>query len=137
MVATPPTAVAAKATLVATHQLLNSPPPSHTSPSAVEQWCHDIDQLVVAAINTLPHRGWQPPFATHSRTLIVTHMPSATHEQPATHTCWRFLAIEKSTSVQMPIVAFTQEYYRVSNPQGSSNSIISVEWNKDRRSKQY
>jgi hypothetical protein len=31
----------------------------------------------------------------------------------------------------MPIVAFTQEYSRVSNPQGSSNSIISIEYNKD------
>jgi hypothetical protein len=30
--------------------------------------------------------------------------------------CWHFLAIEKSASVQMPIVAFTQEYSRVLNP---------------------
>jgi hypothetical protein len=37
----------------------------------------------------------------------------------------------------MPIVAFTQEYSRVSNPQESSNSIISIEWNKDKRSKHY
>jgi hypothetical protein len=26
----------------------------------------------------------------------------------------------------MPIVAFTQDYSRVSNPQGNSNSIISI-----------
>jgi hypothetical protein len=37
----------------------------------------------------------------------------------------------------MPIVAFTQEYARVSNPQGISNSIISIEYNKDKRSKHY
>jgi hypothetical protein len=37
----------------------------------------------------------------------------------------------------MSIVAFTQEYYRVSNPQGSSNSIIYIEQNKDKRSKHY
>jgi hypothetical protein len=37
----------------------------------------------------------------------------------------------------MPIVAFTQEYSRVSNPQGSNNSIMSLESNKDKRSKYY
>jgi hypothetical protein len=30
-------------------------------------------------------------------------------------------------TVQMPIVTFTQEYSRVSNPHGTSNSIISIE----------
>jgi hypothetical protein len=34
--------------------LLNNPLSVHASPSAVEQWCHNIDQLVIAAINT-PH----------------------------------------------------------------------------------
>jgi hypothetical protein len=42
------------ATLLAAHQLVNNPPPSEASPSATEQWCHDIDQLIVAAINTPP-----------------------------------------------------------------------------------
>jgi hypothetical protein len=56
-VATPPPAVAAEATLVATRQLLNNPPPLHTSSSMPEQWRHDIDQLIITAINTSPHRG--------------------------------------------------------------------------------
>jgi hypothetical protein len=37
----------------------------------------------------------------------------------------------------MLILAFDQEYSRVSNPQGSSNSIISIEYNKDKCSKHY
>jgi hypothetical protein len=32
--------------------LLNNPPLAHASPSAVEQWRHDVDQLVTVAINT-------------------------------------------------------------------------------------
>jgi hypothetical protein len=51
--------------------------------------------------------------------------------------CWHFIATELSASVQISIVAFTKEYSRVSNSQGSSNSIISIELKKDKRSKHY
>jgi hypothetical protein len=54
---TPPPTTTGEATLVAARQLLNNPPPPHASPSATDQWCHDIDQLVAAAINTSPHGG--------------------------------------------------------------------------------
>jgi hypothetical protein len=47
-------AAAVEATLVAAHQLLNNPPPSHALLSVVEQWCHNVDQLMVATINTQP-----------------------------------------------------------------------------------
>jgi hypothetical protein len=50
--APPPTAM-----MHVVNQLLNNPPPSGASPSAVEQWRHDVDQLVIAAINTPPPRG--------------------------------------------------------------------------------
>jgi hypothetical protein len=60
-VLTLPLAVATEGTLVAAHQLLNSPPPPHTSLSVVEQWHHDIDQLIIATINMPPQRGRQPP----------------------------------------------------------------------------
>jgi hypothetical protein len=62
---------------MAARQLLNNPPPPHTSPSVAEQWRHNIDQLIVAAINTPPHRGRQPPSVAHSHTLTETHMLSA------------------------------------------------------------
>jgi hypothetical protein len=56
-VVTPAAATTTEATLVATHQLLHNPSPPHTSPSVAEQWRHDIDQLVIVAINTPPHGG--------------------------------------------------------------------------------
>jgi hypothetical protein len=56
-VATPPSAVAIEATLVAARQLLNNPPPPHTSLSTTEQCHHNIDQLIVDAINTRDGNG--------------------------------------------------------------------------------
>jgi hypothetical protein len=71
-VRTLPPAAGVKATLVAAHRLLNNPPSMHASPSAVEQWRHDVDQLVVAAINTPRHEGGrQEPVAAHSHSPSV------------------------------------------------------------------
>jgi hypothetical protein len=50
-----PAAVGPDAMLLAVCELLNNPPSAGASPSAAEQWRHDVDQLVIAAIN-LPHR---------------------------------------------------------------------------------
>jgi hypothetical protein len=56
---------------------INNPPSAHASPSAVEQWRHDVDQLVVAAINTPHHEGGrQEPVAAQS------HPPSASCAPP-------------------------------------------------------
>jgi hypothetical protein len=55
MTASPPAAVGPDAALLAARQLLNNPPPAEASPSATEQWRHDVDQLIIAAINT-PHQ---------------------------------------------------------------------------------
>jgi hypothetical protein len=52
--ALPPAAVGPDAALLAARQLLNNRPPARASPSVAEQWHHDVDQLVIAAINT-PH----------------------------------------------------------------------------------
>jgi hypothetical protein len=54
MTASPPTVVGLDATLLVSWQLLNNPPPTGASPSAPEQWRHDVDQLIVTAIN-MPH----------------------------------------------------------------------------------
>jgi hypothetical protein len=53
---TPP-GVGPEATLKVVCQLLHNPPGLHASPSAAEQWCHDVDQLIVTAMNTPPHGG--------------------------------------------------------------------------------
>jgi hypothetical protein len=52
----------AEATMHAVCQLLNNPPPSGASSSTVEQCRHDVDLLIIAAINSPPPRGnFQPP----------------------------------------------------------------------------
>jgi hypothetical protein len=57
----PPAIVGLDATLLAARQLLNNPPPTGASPSATEQWRHNVDQLIVTAINTPHHeRRCQP-----------------------------------------------------------------------------
>jgi hypothetical protein len=53
----PPLGAGPEATLEAACQLLPNPPGSHASPSAAEQWRHDVDQLIVTTINTSPHEG--------------------------------------------------------------------------------
>jgi hypothetical protein len=57
MAAMPPPGAGPEATLEAACQLLNNPLGPHASPSAAEQWRHDINWLVVIAINVPPHGG--------------------------------------------------------------------------------
>jgi hypothetical protein len=64
-----------EATMHAVHQLRNNPPPSGASPSAVEQWRHDIDQLIIVAINTPPLEGGGS--SVTSRALVHTHTTSS------------------------------------------------------------
>jgi hypothetical protein len=75
-IASLPVAVGLDVALLAARQLLNNPPPTGASPSVVEQWHHDVDQLVVAAINT-PHReGRCQPSVQQSRFPSATREPS-------------------------------------------------------------
>jgi hypothetical protein len=77
--ALPPAAAGIDTALLVVHQLLNNPPPSGASPLAAEQWRHDVDQLVVAAINTSHHKRRCQPFAQQSRTPSTAHAPSGVH----------------------------------------------------------
>jgi hypothetical protein len=71
-----PVAVGPDAALLVACQLLNSPPPVEASPSTAEQWCHDVDQLIITTINT-PHReGRCQPSAQQSHFLSALRMPS-------------------------------------------------------------
>jgi hypothetical protein len=77
--AVPPPGVGPKDMLEVARQLLHNPPGMYASPSAAEQWCHDVDQLVITAINMPPHGGRQPnhlggaplPSAAHSCPLVA------------------------------------------------------------------
>jgi hypothetical protein len=66
------------ALLAARRQLLNNPPPIGVSPSVVEQWHHDVDQLVVAAINTPHHEGRRQPSVQQVRFPSAAHASSVT-----------------------------------------------------------
>jgi hypothetical protein len=74
MAAVTPPGAGPEAMLEDARQLLHNPPGLHASPSVVEQWCHDVDQLIIAAINTLPHRGRQ---VNHPGGVPVSLAPSA------------------------------------------------------------
>jgi hypothetical protein len=79
MVQTLPPAVCVEATLDTAHRLLNNPLLAHASSLAVEQWRHDVDQLIVTAINTPHHEGgWQEPTVAHSRPPSAMHTPTST-----------------------------------------------------------
>jgi hypothetical protein len=68
--------VAIDVALLAVRQLLNNPPPSGALPTAAEQWHHDVDQLIVAAINT-PHRERRrQPSVQQSRISLAAYTSS-------------------------------------------------------------
>jgi hypothetical protein len=80
--ASPPAAVGLDAALLVARQLLNRPPPLGASPSAAEQWRHDVGQLVITAINT-PHReGRCQPSSQQSRFPSATCAPSVAQAPP-------------------------------------------------------
>jgi hypothetical protein len=80
--ASPPAAVGPDAALLAVRQLLNNPPPAGASPLAAEQWRHNVDQLVIAAIN-MPHReGRRQPSAQQSCLPSATCTPSVAQAPP-------------------------------------------------------
>jgi hypothetical protein len=78
-----PAAAGIDATLLAAWQILNNPPPSGASPSVAEQWRHDVNQLIVAAINTSHHERWRQPSTQWSLTPSTVHAPSVAHAPPA------------------------------------------------------
>jgi hypothetical protein len=70
------------AAFLAARRLLNNPPSTIVSPSAAEQWRHDVDQLIVATINT-PHReGRRQPSAQQSQFLSAACAPSVAQAPP-------------------------------------------------------
>jgi hypothetical protein len=75
-------AVGPDAALLAARQLLNNPPPTGASPSAAEQWRHDVNQLVIAAINTPHHEGQHQPSARQSHFLSAVRTPSVAQAPP-------------------------------------------------------
>jgi hypothetical protein len=98
-----------KATLEAARQLHHNPLGLNTSPSAAEQWRHDVDQLVITAINTPPCEGW---WANHSGGMPV---PSTTHSCNATVP--RALSVARAPMVpRVPAVSLATTDLREPSP---------------------
>jgi hypothetical protein len=99
----PPPMATTKATMHAVHQLLNNPPPSGASPLAMEQLRHDVDQLVITAINTPHPRGNCQPLAGHLFTppqaSWASRVPSAVCPPLA---AWRPLVARVPTAACAP-----------------------------------
>jgi hypothetical protein len=104
--APPPATAGIDATLLVVCQLLNNPPPSEVPPSVAEQWCHNVDQLVVAAINTPHHERWRQPSAQQSHTPSMVHVPSVVHAPPVLpNAC-------PSAQHRAPMVSYMTTYLR-------------------------
>jgi hypothetical protein len=69
-------------TLQAARQLLNNPPLAGASPSAAEQWHHDVDKFVITAINTSHREGRRQPSVQQSRFLLAACAPSVAQVPP-------------------------------------------------------
>jgi hypothetical protein len=96
MVRTPPPVAGIEATLVTDHWLLNNTPSVHASPSAAEQWHHDVNQLIIAAINTPYHEGGrQGPAAAHS------HSPLTARASPSDHVPHQARILPTSTATNL------------------------------------
>jgi hypothetical protein len=85
--ASSPAALGPNVALLVAHQLLNNPPPVEASPSAAEQCHHDVDQLVITAINMSHHEGRRQPFAQQSRFPSVARTPSVAQVPPGATRC--------------------------------------------------
>jgi hypothetical protein len=62
-----------EATLEVARQLLHDPPGLHASLSVAEQWRHNVDQLIIIAINMPPHAGRQANHPDGAPVLSITH----------------------------------------------------------------
>jgi hypothetical protein len=119
-VRTPPPAAGVEATLVAARRLLNNPLSAHTSPSTAEQWRHDVDQLVVAAINTPHHEGGRyEPVAAHSRSPLATRAPPSAR-------------VPHQARV-LPSIATADLHNELIRRRRSEDSRITIEHHRERR----
>jgi hypothetical protein len=127
--ASSPAAAGPDAALLAARQLLNNPPPAGASPSAAEQWRHDVDQLVIAAINT-PHRERQcQPSMQQSRFLSAARTPSVVQAPPGVPGAHPLVQHHASmASYQM--MDLREE---INRRRGGEDSRTTIERNRERR----
>jgi hypothetical protein len=131
----PSVVVGADTTLLAACQLLNNPPPSGASPSAAEEWRRNIDQLVVAAINTPLHERWCQPSAQYSHTPPVAHAPSAAHAPPVEHAPPVGPDARQTVRHRAPMASYATADLRakINRCRGGEDGRVTIERRRERR----
>jgi hypothetical protein len=130
----PSVVAGADATLLMARQLLNNPPPSEASPSAAEEWRRNVDQLVVAAINTpLQERRCQLS-AQHSHTPTA-HAPSAARAPPVERAPPVGPDACQTTRHRAPIASYATADLRaeINRRRGGEDGGVTIERRRERR----
>jgi hypothetical protein len=121
-------------TLLVARQLLNNPPPSGAPPSAAEQWRHDVGQLVVTAINTLPQERRRQPFAQYSCTPSMACAPSMAHAPSIARAPPMEPNARQSAQHRTPMVSYmtTDLKAEINHRRGGEDSYITIERQRKR-----
>jgi hypothetical protein len=122
------------ATLLAARQLLNNPPPSGASPSAAEEWRRNVDQLVVAAINTPLHERRCQPSARHSHATAV-HVASIARAPPAEHAPPVGPDACRTARHRTPMASYATTDLRaeINHRRGGEDGRVTIERRRERR----
>jgi hypothetical protein len=130
----PSVVAGADATLLAARQLLNNPPPSGASPSAVEEWHRNVDQLVVAAINTPLHERRCQPSTQYSHTPGA-HALSATRASPVEHAPPIGPDARLTTRHRTPMASYVTADLRaeINHRRGGEDGRVTIERRRERR----
>jgi hypothetical protein len=125
----PPTATGIDVALLAACQLLNNPPPSEASPSAAKQWHHDVDQLVITAINMPCRERRHQPSTQLSRISSVSRTPSVAQAPPVLPNA------RPPVQHHAPIASYMMTDLReeINRYHGGENSYTAIERHRERR----
>jgi hypothetical protein len=126
--ASSPAALGPNVALLVAHQLLNNPPPVEASPSAAEQCRHDVDQLVITAINMSHREGRRQPFAQQSRFPSVARTPSVAQVPPG------LPGARPPTQHRTPMASYQTTDLReeINHHRGGEDSRTTIERNRER-----
>jgi hypothetical protein len=133
--AAPPTVASIDATLLAAHRQLNNPPLSEASPSAAEQWHHDVDQLIVTTINTSPQERQRQPSTQYSHTPSVARVSSVAHALSVVCAPPMEPNARPSVRYRAPMVSYATVDLRaeINRCHGGEDSRITIERQCERR----
>jgi hypothetical protein len=123
------------AILLAARQLLNNPPPSGASPSAVEEGRRNVDQLIIVAINTPLHERRRQPSAQYSHTPPAAHAPSAARTPPIENAPPVGPDARQTVRHRAPMVSYATADLRaeINHRRGGEDGQVTIERQRERR----